>query len=227
MMEWILQQQQLLCATLIEICQSDLMPTDAEISNMEGFVEAMRQFAEITEVMGKEKQVSFSAVRLFRYKLLSIHLIENLSDSGVMKQIKQVVKSDLEDCYSDPHLMMLLNKACFLDPRLKSLSFLSDEDRKSVLLSVEEEAVHIKTEMISSKGGTQQMGRNLVRRRLNKRVNFYCYWKMSWIRLIQHMQILVLKKLQTKKYRNTFVSMLTKRKILLGGGKFTVHSYLN
>ena len=41
--------------------------------------------------------------------------------------------------------MMLL---CFLDPRFKLLSFLSDEDRKGVLLSVEE-AAHIKTEMIS------------------------------------------------------------------------------
>ena len=102
--------------------------------------------------MVKEKQVSFSVVRLFLYKLLSIHLIEKPSDSGVVKQIKQVIKSDLEDRYFDPHLMMLLNKACFLDPRFKSLSFLSNEDRKSVLLSVEEEAAHIKTEMISSKG---------------------------------------------------------------------------
>ena len=73
------------------------MPNDAEISNMEGFVEAMRPFAEITEVMGKEKQVSFSAVRLFLYKLLSVHLIEKPSDSNIIKQIKQVVKSDLED----------------------------------------------------------------------------------------------------------------------------------
>ena len=127
------------------------MPTDAEISNMEGVVEAMRPFAEITEVMGKEKQVSFSAVRLFLYKLLSIHLIEKASDSSVTKQIKQVVKSDLENHYCDPHHMMLLNKACFLDPRFKSLSFLSEEDRKGVLLSVEKEAAHIQTEMVSSK----------------------------------------------------------------------------
>ena len=41
MMERILQQQQPLCATLIEIRRSDLMPTDTEISNIEGFVEAM------------------------------------------------------------------------------------------------------------------------------------------------------------------------------------------
>ena len=35
------------------------MPTDAEILNMESFVEAMGLFAEITEVMIKEKQVLF------------------------------------------------------------------------------------------------------------------------------------------------------------------------
>ena len=31
---------------------------------------------------------------------------------------------------------------------------------------------------------------------------------------------------QTKKYRSTFVLMLIRRKIPLGGRKFTVHSYL-
>ena len=41
MLERILQQQQPLCATLIEIRRSDLMPNDTEICNMEGFVEAM------------------------------------------------------------------------------------------------------------------------------------------------------------------------------------------
>jgi len=76
MLEHILEQQQPLCATLIEIRRSDLMPTDTEIFNMEAFVEAMRPIAEISEVMGKEKSVSFSAVQLFLHKLLNIHLIE-------------------------------------------------------------------------------------------------------------------------------------------------------
>ena len=77
MLECILEQQQPLCATLIEICQSDHMPTDTEISNMEAFVEAVQPIAEITEVMGKEKSVLFSAVRLFLHKL-HIHLMEKL-----------------------------------------------------------------------------------------------------------------------------------------------------
>ena len=43
MLEHILGQQQPLCATLIEIHRSDLMPTDTEISNMDAFAEAMNQ----------------------------------------------------------------------------------------------------------------------------------------------------------------------------------------
>ena len=56
MLERIPEQQQPLCATLIEICQSDLMPTE---TNMEACVEAMRPIAEITEAMDKEKVFRF------------------------------------------------------------------------------------------------------------------------------------------------------------------------
>jgi len=90
--------------------------------------------------MGKEKSVSFSAVL---HKLLHIHLIKQSADSNVMKEIKQTVKSDLEDHYFDPQLMLSLNKACFLDPRFKLLSFLSEEYRTGVILSDNEAALEI------------------------------------------------------------------------------------
>lgn len=38
-------------------------------------------------------------------------------------------------------ILMLLNVATFMDPRVKALSFLSDEDRLNVIASVEAEAV--------------------------------------------------------------------------------------
>ena len=50
---------------LIEI---HFLPIDTEIYNMEAFIEAMRLIVEITEVIGKEKRVSLSAVRLFLYE---------------------------------------------------------------------------------------------------------------------------------------------------------------
>ena len=88
-------------------------------------------FAAITE---KKNKFHFQQFGCFCVKLLSVYLIEKPSDSSFIKQIKQVVKSDLEDRYSDSHLMMLLNKACFLDPRFKSLSFLSEKIEKMLFV---------------------------------------------------------------------------------------------
>jgi len=49
MINRILEQQQPACATLIEICKPELMPTDTEISTMEDFVDVMKPIVEITE----------------------------------------------------------------------------------------------------------------------------------------------------------------------------------
>ena len=51
MLDRILKQQQPLCATLIEIHKSDLMPTDSEISVMEAFLTVMKLIVEMTEVI--------------------------------------------------------------------------------------------------------------------------------------------------------------------------------
>ena len=90
----------------------------------------------------------------------------------------------------------------------------SDKHRKGVLFLLKRRR-HTKTERISNKGENPADRSELTKNKAKQEVIFYCCWKMSWISLIQlqHMQILVLKKLQTKKYRDTFVSMLTERKI--------------
>ena len=43
----------------------------------------------------------------------------------------------------DTTIEEILHKACFLDPKLKSLNFLSEETRESVVLAIEEEATVI------------------------------------------------------------------------------------
>ena len=125
----ILEQQQPLCATLIEILKPELMPSDTEISIMEAFVEVMKPIALITETIGGEKRVTLSAVRSLIYKLLNKYLEITPEDSRIKKEIKKAVKTDLENRYNDPQVEELLNKACFLDPRFKSLSFLTEEEK--------------------------------------------------------------------------------------------------
>ena len=64
MVNRILEQQQPLCATLIEIHKPELMPTDTEISTMEAFVDVMKPIVKIAEKIGGEKQLTISAVKL-------------------------------------------------------------------------------------------------------------------------------------------------------------------
>jgi len=144
MVNRILEQQQPLCATLIQIRKPELMPTDNEISIMEAFVEVMKPIAQITETIGGEKRVTLSAVRPLIYKLLNKYLKITLADSHVKREIKKAIKTDLENRYSDPQIEELLNKVCFLDPHFKSLSFLSEQEKKYVMLLVEEEATGIR-----------------------------------------------------------------------------------
>ena len=114
------------------------MPSDAEISTMETFLEVLQPIMEITETLGDEKLVTISAITPLLYKLLSIHLVENSSDSSLAKTMKKIMMGDLKDRYND--VMSLINKACFLDPRFKALAFMADSDKSFTIASMEEEA---------------------------------------------------------------------------------------
>ncbi len=63
MVERVLEQQQPLCATLLELRKGDLMPSDAELVTMENYVAVMKPLVVITEAIGAEKWVTISTVR--------------------------------------------------------------------------------------------------------------------------------------------------------------------
>jgi len=64
----VLEQQQPLCATLLELKRGDLMPTD---TNMELFVKTMKPFVEVTKALGARKYVTISMLRSLLYKLFN------------------------------------------------------------------------------------------------------------------------------------------------------------
>lgn len=96
MLKHILQQQQPLCAALLQIRKSELMPTDTEITAMETFLDVTNPIIQITEVMGAEKWVTLSAVRPLFHKLIHKHLVDAPSDSS-LNNIKRAVLTDLQN----------------------------------------------------------------------------------------------------------------------------------
>ena len=104
MAERILEQQQPLCAALLELKKDDLMPSEKEFSTLEHFTEFMKPMVEITEAIGGEKWVTISAIRPVLHKLLEIHLQPSPSDSHAVKQMKEVIRKDLKDRYTSETL---------------------------------------------------------------------------------------------------------------------------
>ena len=137
MIQRIVQRQQPLCAALLELRKTDLMPSDAEIAAMVVFLEVMKPIVRITEVIGGEQRITLSALRPLLHMLLSQLLVENPSDAHLAKAVKKAVLTYMQGRYNDAET--LLNKACFLDPCFKALAFLSEEQKETKVAAIQRE----------------------------------------------------------------------------------------
>ena len=149
MMQRILTQQQPLCATLLEVKRGDLMPSDGEFTVMESYVKVMKPLVEITEIMGAQKWVTISAVRPLLHKLLKVSFEPSVRDSAVERSMKQAMKQNLTYRYQGT-TTEFLNKACFLDPRFRSLPFLSSDEKEVVYDKIFDEMIEIISSCSSS-----------------------------------------------------------------------------
>uniref|UniRef100_A0A1X7TJJ6 Uncharacterized protein n=1 Tax=Amphimedon queenslandica TaxID=400682 RepID=A0A1X7TJJ6_AMPQE len=120
----VIDRQQPLCAALLELKKSDLMPSDTELSTMETYVDIMKPLVAITEAMRAEEWVTISTLRPILHKLLNSHLVGTASDTQLRLKMKSEMLADLSTRYPDD-LLLLLSKAAFFDSRLKALPFLT------------------------------------------------------------------------------------------------------
>ncbi len=138
----IIEQQQPICATLLELRKSDLMPSESEFTSMETYVDIMTPLVKITEAIGADKWVTISSVRPILYKLLSSHLVTSENETRLGKKMKSEMLTDLQKRYTDD-AMLLLGKASFLDPRMKALPFLSSSERTKIIDSIVDDVLQI------------------------------------------------------------------------------------
>ncbi len=119
MAERIINQQQPLCATLLELRKGELMPTDDEFTALESYCKVMKPLVDITEAIGAEKWVTISAVRPLVYKLLNTYFTSSPGDSLLETAMKTAMKENFSERYTGSALLML-SIASFLDPRFRS-----------------------------------------------------------------------------------------------------------
>ena len=140
MAERILSQQQLICATLIELRKGELMPTDNEFKTLECFVKVPKPFVDIMEALGAEKWVSTLTPLL--HKILNIYLKVASTDEKVVAAMKEAMYQDLSKQYHGAQ-RIILNKASLLDPRFKSLPFLKPEEKDDIAAAIVEETINL------------------------------------------------------------------------------------
>ncbi len=103
MVERVLLQQQPLCATLLEIHKTDIMPTDSEFKTLEEFISTMKPLVDITEAIGAEKWVTVSTLQPILSKLLKTHFVPIVTYSLLVKTMKRTMLEDLKYWYTETY----------------------------------------------------------------------------------------------------------------------------
>ena len=124
MVERVMEQQVPICATLIEMKRMDLLPKDTECRLLEGVLKVLKPFKDVTVQVSAEKYVTTSAIQPLIHHLTQKALRVEDADSLAIKSMKQEMAKNLQSRYQEPAVKELLDFACFVDPRFKSMPFL-------------------------------------------------------------------------------------------------------
>ena len=104
----------------------DLLPKDAEFSLLEEVLKVLKPFKDVTVQVSVEKYVTTSAIRSLPHHLTENGLKVEGSDSLAVQMMKEEMTKNLSSRYQGLGITELLNFACFVDPRFKSMPFLDD-----------------------------------------------------------------------------------------------------
>jgi len=95
----VLNQQQPICATLMDLKKGELMPTDGEFKTLEHFVEVMKPFVDIPEALSAEKWGTVSILTPLLHKILNVYLKVSANVDRVVISMKEAMYHDLSSRY--------------------------------------------------------------------------------------------------------------------------------
>jgi hypothetical protein len=137
----ILEQQQAICAVLVEDRKSwHRMPSDSDFTILESVAAVLQPLHVLTDALAGEKHVTVSAIRLLLKHTVEEVLAAQSDDCEIAKEMKEMVADKLQSKYIPQNASELLDKCTFLDPRFKA-DYLADQDR--TLSQLQSEALEI------------------------------------------------------------------------------------
>lgn len=113
-----------------------------DISVLTELAAILEPLKDITVKLSGQSYATVSTIAPTVYKLLNKHTVPLENDATFAKNVKKALHDSLATRYQNPDVQKLLNKAAFLDPRFRYLTFI-DQDEKLALHE------HIKQEMLA------------------------------------------------------------------------------
>ena len=87
---------------------------------------------ELTVTLSSERDVTVSQIMPSLITLKEMFLLEKEGDLDLVKRMKEAMRVDLKTRYNGISTKLLLNVSSFLDPRLKKLNFVPDDENNEV-----------------------------------------------------------------------------------------------
>ena len=118
-----------------------LLLSDAETSLLNQQVTVLAPFERVTKKPSKEKAPTAGLILPYWKKLTQVDLAPKGSDLPTITKLKAIAKGEMDTRYTEPAQRELLCRISSLDPRVKSLDWLSDTERDKVFSSLTDECL--------------------------------------------------------------------------------------
>ncbi|KAM0731633.1 E3 SUMO-protein ligase ZBED1 [Formica fusca] len=112
--------------------------TNEQWKIMEDLVGVLEPFKVTIMTLSEEKMPLISLLKPLLWQLVSSHLKVKESDSDIAKTFKESLSDMLCERYADYNVTLLLQIATTLDPRFKSLPYVTEEDKSVVSSPIKE-----------------------------------------------------------------------------------------
>ena len=109
-----------------------LLLTDEERKNLEEISQLLEPFERATRQVSAEKKPTAGLILPYLQNFLTMKLADSPNDLNIVKKIKQSMKSDLSKRYTDEKQWLLLATVSALDPRVRTLDWLSHDKKEQL-----------------------------------------------------------------------------------------------
>lgn len=142
MIERLCEQQLAVCAVLQN--QRSLLYLEhspEEWRLLQDLCEILEPFKDATAYLSADQYPSLSTLGPLLAQIRLKLVITPADSSTAIRNVKKAIASDFNTRYKDPDVCMLMNKATLLDPRLKSLAHLTEDQQEATANSLVDEIV--------------------------------------------------------------------------------------